>query len=174
MIVAIDQKRGIGLNGQLPWHFSGDLKHFKEITVGTADLQKKNIVVMGRKTWESLPEKFRPLPNRINVVLTSDQNYVLPSDVYRCQSFKELEGLLESKVLKSQYEKVFIIGGEKVFKEALWLDSCRSLFITHIQKTFTCDTFFPAFEQQFKVVHQSSPMKEGEISYRFTEYKRNI
>ena len=69
IVVAIDSQHGIGKNNDLPWHLPADLKHFKFITTNSA-VGKRNVVVMGRKTWDSIPEKFRPLPNRTNVVLS--------------------------------------------------------------------------------------------------------
>lgn len=70
LVVAATRKLGIGKNGSMPWKLPGDMAYFKEITSKTADSAKQNAVVMGRKTWESIPPKFRPLPGRINVVLT--------------------------------------------------------------------------------------------------------
>ena len=173
IVVAMDEHRGIGINGQLPWQLSADLKHFKNITTQTQDPQKKNIVVMGRKTWESLPEKFRPLPNRINIVLTRDAHYSLPESVIRCESFSDLERVLARSDLASSFEKVFIIGGEGIFTQALKLPECNSLVITHLLKSFKCDTFFPAFEPQFKLVSKSPVNVEGEISYFFAQYQRS-
>ena len=65
---------GIGFEGKLPWRIAEDMKHFKQITSQTVDKNKQNAVIMGRKTWESIPSKFRPLPDRLNVVLTRNTN----------------------------------------------------------------------------------------------------
>ena len=70
LVVAATRKLGIGKAGSMPWKLPGDMAYFKELTSKTADSGKQNAVVMGRKTWESIPSKFRPLPGRINVVLT--------------------------------------------------------------------------------------------------------
>lgn len=70
LVVAATRKLGIGKSGTMPWKLPGDLAYFKELTSKTAESGKQNAVIMGRKTWESIPAKFRPLPNRVNVVLT--------------------------------------------------------------------------------------------------------
>lgn len=71
VVVAATNKWGIGINGDLPFRISADLKHFKKITCESVGEGKQNAVIMGRKTWESIPAKFRPLPDRVNVVLSS-------------------------------------------------------------------------------------------------------
>ena len=89
IIVAVDSKNGIGKKGNLPWSFSADMKRFKEITSTTKDKSKQNAVVMGRKTWNSIPEKFRPLPGRLNLVLTRSQQLFFPVDVMKANSLPE-------------------------------------------------------------------------------------
>ena len=71
LVVATDLNRGIGLKGDLPWRLKGDLAYFRDLTSKTLDPNKKNVVIMGRTTWDSIPEKFRPLPNRLNIVLSN-------------------------------------------------------------------------------------------------------
>ena len=78
IVVAMDEQQGIGKGGKLPWHIPGDLKYFKNLTTKTKLPDKKNVVIMGRKTWESLPQNFRPLSKRINVVLTRNKIFYLP------------------------------------------------------------------------------------------------
>src|SRR5690242_16184462 len=98
IVVAMDQKRGIGKAGGLPWHLPADLKHFKKITT-TRFLDKtyQNVVIMGRKTWDSLPINFRPLPDRINIVLTRNDKLDFPSGVYKAKNFNEAFYLLNKE-----------------------------------------------------------------------------
>lgn len=174
IIVAIDIERGIGKAGDMPWHFPGELKHFKEVTTQTSFDQKQNAVIMGRKTWESIPEKFRPLPNRLNIVLTRNQEYVVPEGVYSAGSLEKALNVLERVELKDKVESIFVIGGQQVFEEALKYSQCQKLYITHIQKNFSCDTFFPPFENSFERESFSSCHNENSCTYYFTEYMKKI
>src|SRR5689334_4792565 len=88
IIVAVDEQFGIGRNKLLPWNIPGDMKHFKEITTRSSE-GKQNFVIMGRKTWDSIPEKFRPLPGRVNCVLSRDLQMVLPAGVLRKTGLQE-------------------------------------------------------------------------------------
>ncbi|MFT5170115.1 MAG: dihydrofolate reductase [Lysobacterales bacterium] len=171
IIVAIDENNGIGKNGDLPWHISGDLKYFKKITTHTDNPIKKNVVVMGRKTWESIPHKYRPLPNRINVVLTRDTDYVLPEGVHLCNVFDQIEELL-TKHKNTEIESVFIIGGEQIFKQALEHPACQKLYITHIKHSFECDTYFPAFQSSFKEESCQGDETQDDFSYCFAIHTR--
>ena len=107
LIVAIDAERGIGKNNDLMWHLPNDMKFFKETT-------QNQIVVMGRKNYDSIPEKYRPLPNRLNVVLTRNEDFQAPD----CEVFTSLEACFEH--FKNETERtVFIIGGGEIYKMAL-------------------------------------------------------
>jgi len=74
VIVAVDENNGIGKDGKLPWHFFSEMKYFKKTTLQTNDPNKKNMVIMGRNTWESIQPKYRPLKDRKNVILTSRED----------------------------------------------------------------------------------------------------
>lgn len=135
LIVAMDSERGIGKNNDLMWHLPADMKFFKESTSG-------QIVVMGRKNYDSIPERFRPLPNRENVVLTRNTDFTAEG----CLVFHSLETCLDH--YKNETERtVFIIGGGEIYRQALVLDCVDELFITHVAKTYGADTFFPEFNE---------------------------
>ncbi|ORX48982.1 hypothetical protein BCR36DRAFT_404907 [Piromyces finnis] len=101
----------------------------------------QNVVVMGRNTWESIPEKFRPMPNRINVVLSRNKEYAknLPKEV---QCYLSLKECLEN-LSKQEHGTIFLIGGGQIYKEGIQHPSCENLFITNVKGKYDCDTFFP-------------------------------
>ncbi len=169
--MAQDEDGLIGIGNKLPWHLPGELKHFRDLTTKTKDPHKNNIVIMGRKTWESLPEKFRPLPNRINAVLSANPYFPLPSGCILADGFGSLFKLLEQPQWKSRFESVFVIGGAGVYSQAMTLPNCEKLFITHVCQTFPCDAFFPSFAD-FKKTAETSRQNEGEIEYFFAEYSK--
>lgn len=134
LIVAMDLDRGIGKNNDLMWHLPADMKFFKETTSG-------HIVVMGRKNFESIPERYRPLPNRENVVLTRNVAY----EAEGCLVFHSMEDCLKHYEGEDQ-KTVFIIGGGEIYRQALTLGVIDEMYITHVNKSYDADTFFPAFD----------------------------
>lgn len=136
LIVAVDQANGIGKNNDLLWHLPADMRFFKETTTG-------HIVVTGRKNYESIPERFRPLPNRENAVLTRNESYQAPG----AKVFTSLQQCLEHYQQEDE-RIVFIIGGGQIYQEALALNCVDEMYITHVQGTFGADTFFPKIEDE--------------------------
>ena len=135
LIVAMDNERGIGKNNDLMWHLPADMKFFKETTVG-------HIVVMGRKNFDSIPERFRPLVDRENVVLTRNTDYLAEN----CQVFHSLEACL--KAYENESDRiVFIIGGGQIYEQALALNCIDELYITHVDHVYGADTFFPEIDE---------------------------
>lgn len=167
IIAAIDQKRGIGKNNQIPWHLSGDFKFFAETTKATTDPQKQNAVIMGSKTWESLPEAFKPLPGRLNVVLNRESGYDAGEGV---PVYESLEQALANLKERSDIEQAFIIGGGQLYAYAINLPECTKLYLTEIQETFDCDTFFPEIPEHFKESTRSETHEEKGITYQFVTY----
>ncbi|MDR3072966.1 MAG: dihydrofolate reductase [Clostridiales Family XIII bacterium] len=165
-IAAVDRNWGIGQEGKLLVHLPGDLKYFKEKT-------KDGIVIMGRKTLESLPGG-KPLPNRDNLVLTHDSNFAkkhVTSDALTvCLSLDELFQTLSSKAIGGK--SVFVIGGASVYEQLL--SYCTTCLITKIDAAFESDRFFPNLDvdARFSFVRESLPQTEAGIHYRFVEYKR--
>lgn len=134
LIVAMDANRGIGKNNDLMWHLPNDMRFFKETT-------QNQIVVMGRKNYDSIPEKFRPLPNRLNVVLTRNLEFQAKG----CLVFSSLEDCLG--YFKNEDEKtIFIIGGGEIYKLALKSNHVEEMYITEINHVYGADTFFPEFD----------------------------
>nr|AIA15894.1 Dihydrofolate reductase [uncultured bacterium] len=168
IVVAVDANFGIGRGGLLPWHLPGDMKHFKEVTLEGSSEAHRNVVIMGRKTWDSIPDKFRPLPGRRNIVLTRDITPTFPSGVERAFDFED--ALL--KAAQSVPSKIFVIGGGEIFKIAIGHPSCQRLFLTHIETTFDCDRFFPSLPSSFKPIFKSPLLQDGKTKYFFCTYER--
>lgn len=171
IIAALDNRNGIGIKGGLPWKLPGDMKHFKDVTCGSVK-DTANVVIMGRKTWESIPERFRPLSGRINVVLTRNYNLKLPTGVVRCSDFQSIELELDKSEYKNRYGEMFVIGGQQIYEEAIQSSNCRRLYITHVESDFDCDAFFPDFSEYFHRNLVSEHLLENGINYYFAEYLR--
>lgn len=117
-MVAATKEMGIGKDGKLPWNLPTDLKFFKDITLTTSDSSKKNAVVMGRKTWESIPIKHRPLSGRLNVVLTRSGGFDIANteNVVTCSSVDSALDLLAALPYCLSIERVFVIGGGDILR----------------------------------------------------------
>ena len=136
IIVAMDSERGIGKDNDLMWHLPADMKFFKETTNG-------HVVVMGRKNYESIPEKYRPLPNRVNAVLTRSRSYIAEG----CAIFNSMEACLES-YKNTEDKTIFIIGGGEIYRQALEMDVVDEMYITHVNHRYDADTFFTDFNMK--------------------------
>jgi dihydrofolate reductase len=151
-VAAVGDNGVIGRGGRLPWRYPEDLWRFKKLTSGHA-------VIMGRRTFESLP---RPLPDRPNLVLTRDPNLRLPEGVLQ---FTSLEAALQA-CRESGEREVFIIGGAQIYAQALPL--CDRLYLTQVHQNFEGDTHFPPWDpSQWKQVSRED---KGELS--FVTYER--
>jgi dihydrofolate reductase len=204
--------RGIGNSNSIPWKIPEDMERFKRITGEVKDTKKRNIVIMGNATWKSIPAKFRPLPNRFNVVLSKKE-----CEEAKETCFQKVEMSLSSngEVGKKPYivadslesaldvcnetedaEKVFILGGEQIYKEAInfvkevgghkW--TCDTIYVTEIshrnsdqkdpegKEWYICDRFFPEIPKSYETKETSEwysdkQKKFGE-KWRYVTYKR--
>jgi dihydrofolate reductase len=155
IVVAHSANGVIGRDGGLPWHLPTDMKHFRELTTGQA-------VVMGRKTFESLPDAFRPLPNRRNVVLSSDPSYTAEG----AEVFPDLEAALDSCA-----GHCFVIGGGVTYEQALPL--AERVYATRIEATVDGDTLFPELAaSEWRCAEQSEPIAENDHEFTFRRYDR--
>lgn len=166
IISAMDLNRGIGYENRLPWHIPADLKHFKEVTTG-------NTVIMGRKTWESIPEKYRPFKDRLNIVISRSE-HDLPEGVLLAHSLDEALSLAEEN---APDRKAFVIGGATLYAEAIQHPKCQELLLTHVEGEYLVDTYFPEFESTFQEVEKKTPIEllaqeDGDTTtyYRFARY----
>jgi dihydrofolate reductase/thymidylate synthase len=170
IIVAVDSQFGIGKNGLLPWHLPSDLKYFKKITTQATSPAKTNAVIMGRKTWESIPPAFRPLSGRLNIVISRQAQLIVPEGVFHAKSLEEALSFLQSK--KNNVGEIFVIGGAQIFQQALEHPSCQKIYLTCIEKEFSCDTFFPDVLHQFTEISRSVLCLDQGIGMTFRIFVR--
>lgn len=153
-MVAVSKNGVIGKDNALPWYYKRDLQYFKEVTYG-------HTVLMGRKTFDSIVKKLgSPLPGRKNVVVTNNPQF----------SYPDVEVVLDLNAYVKKHqdteEEIFVIGGAQIFQETL--SSCKRLYITHIDKEYDGDVFFPKMDlSEYKVIK-----KETEDVLTFFVYEK--
>jgi dihydrofolate reductase len=157
LVAALARGGVIGRDGDLPWRLPEDMRHFREATLG-------HPVVMGRRTWESLPGRFRPLPGRRNVVLTRNP-------AWRADGAERAATLADALRLLEGEDRVSVIGGGQVFAEALPL--ADELVLTEIDTEVEGDTFFPAFDrEEFERVAHERHVSETGVPFAVSRYVR--
>lgn len=154
VVFAAEKYGGIGYKNDLPWRLPSDMTYFAELTTTVKDPTSlsRNAVIMGRKTWESLPVRYRPLPGRLNVILSSnaDSLATVSKDIVYASSFddalRKIQEMREADA--ASIEQVFVIGGVRVFLEALKHVSCNKIYVTHVLDGGDAlyDTFLPLSE----------------------------
>ena len=157
LIAAVARNGAIGRNNALLWHDAQDLQHFRRVTLGCP-------VVMGRKTWDSLPEPFRPLPGRTNIVLTHDRQW-------HADSARPVDSLNAAIAAAEPAAKVFVIGGAAVF--ALALPLAHELVLTEIDADLAGDIFFPAWDRcHFREIEREPHCSAARVKFSFVTYRR--
>lgn len=163
LIVAYDKNRGIGAGNDIPWFIKGELKWVAETTKAVKNALKVNALIMGRKTWESLPENRRPLPNRINIVI-SRTTVIDHDDVITCKSLEEAIHWAKNTEI---VETAFIFGGASIYKEALEKNVVDEVLATEVRVSdhyvngefnpdYKADTFFPELPDNFYAEHSAT------------------
>lgn len=181
IIVAATRKRGIGIRGQLPWpNLKEDMLHFKKLTSHSTTEGKVNAVIMGRKTWDSIPSKFRPLEGRINVVISGQAaiKESLRSEINTIvvSSLNEAMRALNSESLLPKVNDIFVIGGAQVYQEALKSDMCEKIYLTQVLQEFDVDTYLPIIDEtMFDLVDLRDVQKSdsANVFFQILTYKRN-
>ncbi len=170
IVVAADELGGIGKSGELPWNLPRDLAFFKRTTTDASRTGLRNAVVMGRKTWETIPPRFRPLAGRLNVVITRNPSYSVPDGVLCAASLADAEQKLQAH---GDVERVFVIGGGEIFSIALREAACTRVYLTRIERRFDCDAFFPGLGDDWALVAASERLEENGIGFVFQTWERS-
>lgn len=163
-IVAMDDHLGIGKDGGIPWRFKSDMDHFRQTTTETVDPSKQNAVVMGRVTYESIPKKFRPLPRRLNVVLSSSKEYLeqLELTSQNVKGFQTMEETREYLNHCDTVETVYLCGGQQVYRDALDIGWCDEILCTNVPGVYHCDRFFPQIAASTKSIFLKNLSSEND------------
>jgi dihydrofolate reductase len=147
----------IGANGKLPWHLPEDLAHFRRATMGSP-------VIMGRKSWDSLQPKFRPLPGRTNIVVTRQAGWNEPGA-------QRASSLPDALSLCAQSEEVWVIGGAQIFAEAAPL--ADRAIVTEIDRDFEGDVHAPVLGNDWCEVAREASVSSGGLPFSFVTLQRN-
>ncbi|MEX0869893.1 MAG: dihydrofolate reductase [Candidatus Spechtbacterales bacterium] len=162
LIVAMDKNRVIGNNGSIPWDLPEDLKLFQKIT-------KDKAVIMGRRTWESLPEQYRPLPERSNIVITSQDEYKAPGAV--------VVGFAKDALsVPGSSSPTVVIGGAEIY--SMFLPRVKIMYISHVEGEFEGDTRFPEVNWRewimtFEREYNKEDYPKNSHSFTFAVYERH-
>lgn len=157
LIAALARNGVIGINNTLPWHLPEDMKHFREATRGKP-------IIMGRKTWESLPDTFRPLPGRHNIVVSRNPTYQADGATV----VSSLTAALDAAV---NADDVFVIGGAELYRQALPL--ARRMVLTRIEQDFEGDAHFPSFtDADWQMTRQDAHVSNNGLPFSFIELVR--
>lgn len=160
LIAAVAQNRAIGKDQQLLWHLPEDMRYFRETTRGKT-------VIMGRKTWESLPDAFRPLPGRRNIVVTRNPHYLATGAELADSLIEALDIANE----KNSDEEIFVIGGAELYRQALPL--AQRLYLTELAESYAGDAFFPEFsEREWKELSRNAQRSASGLAFAFVVYQR--
>jgi dihydrofolate reductase len=164
IIVAICKNtNGIGLKNSLPWKFKRDMKYFSLLTKQNFSDKQRNVVLMGRKTWESIPNKFKPLKERMNIIISSS----LSINQENALSFNSIEKSLDY-CKNNNYSNIWVIGGVSIYKYFIDNNLLKSIYITEIDKYYECDTFFPNIDKDKWILDEQYTFIERENDVNLT------
>ncbi len=163
LIWAQAKNRVIGYHGSMPWHLPEDLAHFRKVT-------ENNPVIMGRKTWESLPPRFRPLPNRRNIVLTRQPNWGEQYERTEVIKANSIESSITPQIVGPGVKDVWVIGGGQIYKQ--FMQRASRIEITEIHAEFQGDTQAPELGNEWKEDLRVENTSTDGIRFDFVTYLR--
>ncbi len=174
-ILAVDEKNWLGKDNDLAWRIPSDMKYFKEVTSTTKDPNKYNAVIMGRKTWESIPQKYRPLPGRVNCILSrsitkesvdsQEDDFVL--------YFNSIENCIKELSSKENLESIFVIWGANIYNQLLTHPDLEKIYLTQVYWDHGCDVFFDGVPHDFHEESSSERYNEKWMEFEWKVYKKN-
>ncbi|XP_043943526.1 dihydrofolate reductase-like isoform X2 [Protopterus annectens] len=178
VIAAACKNMGIGNDSGLPWNLPNEFRYFMDRVTSVTAPGKKNLIVCGKNSF-NIPEKYLPLENCLVAMLSTTLSAAPKYVQYLCRDFPTAIKIGSTPSLGDTVEKIWIIGGPKVFKEGLNHPWCRHFFLTDIMSNFKCDTFFPDFDRQtFHLLDKfpgvpSGIQEEKGIKYHFQVFTRD-
>lgn len=166
IIVAADKNRCIGGDNKLLWHIPEDMKHFVHITTTTHNPQKQNAVIMGRKTWESLP--YKPLKNRKNIIISRSTFHYKNTKI-----FQDIESAINYCNNNSDIESTYVIGGGEIYRQTINHPKLENIYLTEIDASFPKgDTYFPIISPEHFTLMENRQSQNDKWSYTFKKYTR--
>ena len=177
IIVAVNNDNGIGYKGDLLYRSKKDMEYFRKITTESED-NKINAVIMGKNTWYSIPSKYRPLKKRLNIIISKNNKLQIEEEcikysdcIYVFDSLNNALNFLKNQII---VDKIFIIGGERLYQEALKDPLCEYLYITKIDDNTISDRKFPEInENNYKIIQNNEDI-ENEMKIVSQNIKKNI
>ncbi len=163
LIVAVSENGVIGKNNDLIWHLPKDMKYFKEKTLG-------HHIIMGRKNFESIPHKFRPLRNRVNIIVTRNKDYTAKD----CIIATSIESAIDYSKSNKE-DEVFIIGGGEIYKQSIQKNLVDKIYLTRVHADFDGDTFFETPSSNWMIESEVKKKKDEKhlFDYTFLVYTKN-
>ncbi len=168
IVAVMDQKRGIGKENKIPWHIKEDLVRLKGLTLN-------NVVILGRKSYDSMVFYYNrtgnPMPGKLYIIITHDKNYKpARENATIAHSLKEAISFAGGRLAKlGGVGEVFVIGGAQIFKQAIGI--ADKLYLTIVEGEYNADTFFPDYSQFKKIISEESRESDG-YKYKFLEIER--
>jgi|UniRef100_A0A6C0ITY8 dihydrofolate reductase len=168
IICALAKNKTIGYKGSIPWHIPKDLKYFKKITSGD---KNDNALVMGRKTWQSLPTYPNTLPNRNSYIITNNPPLISRKNI----TFIEMPSTEDIITMKKKHSNIWICGGQSIYEYFINKPYIDKLYLTELNSDFKGDTYFPEIPSHFHKVIQGEPYASklnaiSFVNYNFTVY----
>lgn len=167
-VVAADEADGIGKDNDLPWpRLPTDLRHFRAVTSRAAP-GRRNAVIMGRRTWDSVPPKYRPLPERWNVIVSRGA----PATAGDAAVAGSLDEALAMAAAAPDVDGVFVIGGGQLFAQAFAHPACRDVVLTRIAARFDCDAHIPDVRDGFERIEVGPTIEENGLAFAMERWRK--